>query len=87
MLRKHRARSFVLSQPRTIFYFSSKLMEEKYITGKSKKNIRKRWNFNRISIQNLVIVKRTFQVHGISQLDSTVKGNVVKQWDGVRRKA
>ena len=73
-------------------------MEEKYITGKSKKNIRKRWNFNRISIQNLVIVKRTFQVHGISQLDSTVKGNVVKldstvkgnvvkQWDGVRRKA
>lgn len=51
LLRKHRVRGFVPSQSRTGFYFSSKLMEEKYIVGKIKKNLRRR-NFNCASIQN-----------------------------------
>ena len=52
LLRKHRVRGFVPSQPRTGFYFSSKLMEEKYIVGKIKKNLRRRRKFNCASIQN-----------------------------------
>lgn len=52
LLRKHRVRGFVPSQLRTGFYFSSKLMEEKYIVGKIKKNLRRRRNFNCASIQN-----------------------------------
>lgn len=41
-----------ISNPELVFYLSNKLMEEKYIMEKIKKNLRRRRNFNCASIQN-----------------------------------